>query len=198
MLDAAAAWPYLQLINATAEATGLPDASMDRIVILSVFDVTEQEQVLLEANRLLSHGGLMLVTGKHDTYHEDDHQAFIAERNAWLKEFPNHFTDLSVLFDASNPFGLVIEHGLAFNRRGDMGENNAVPLSRFAPERFYEYLLILRKAADASVEYAPEIACRISKTAYNLAARHGFADDVPGFFRWHKETYGEQVMPCES
>ena len=87
MINDATLYDYTSLHVATAEDSGYPDNYFDKIIMLGTFDVVDQEKSLTEINRILKKvGGFCLITGKNDTYCQDDEKAFIAERNARLKK----------------------------------------------------------------------------------------------------------------
>ena len=96
MVNDASNYEYISLHQSTAEETRYPDKFFDKVVSLGVFDVVNQEQAISELNRILRVGGVCMFTGKNINYYEDDTVAFIAERNAKLKQFPNKFTDVKL------------------------------------------------------------------------------------------------------
>ena len=145
MLDEASRYPYACLVNASGEETRLPTEYIHHAVCWASFDVMEQELALKELNRILRTNGLLLITGKNWRYHLDDECAFVAERNAKLKNFPNHFTDIASLFRNCGDYGFRIWKGYAFERRGDFGKGLLQDISAGPIDRFYEYLLVMRK-----------------------------------------------------
>jgi ubiquinone/menaquinone biosynthesis C-methylase UbiE len=80
---------YANLCNTlkVAKAEHLPFKGnfFDKIICWAVFDALLQREALLEINRVLKVGGIALITGKNDNYHDDDNKALIAEINARKK-----------------------------------------------------------------------------------------------------------------
>jgi len=191
MLEAAAGFPYLCLVEGRMEQTRLAGGTVSHIVSWATFDVVEQEQGLIEANRVLKPGGCLLVTGKNLAYRQDDQAAFVAERNAKLKGFPNHFTEVArILNGGSQEFGFQVADAFGFCRRGDMGEHRYLALGSADFGACYEYLLILRKTG-APAPHPPKIAHEFSATATARSMESGFGADVRAFFAWDKEQRGD-------
>lgn len=191
MLEEAAQFPYLCLVQGRMEETRLAGGSVDHIVTWATFDVVEQEQGLIEANRVLKPGGRLLLTGKNLSYRQDDQLAFVAERNAKLKDFPNHFTDVSLLLSgASSDFGFEITDAFGFSRRGDLGEHRYLEGAGVDFGACYEYLLILRKTG-LPAPHPPQIAHEFSATARARAAANGFGAELLSFLAWDKERHGD-------
>lgn len=142
--------PYQEVRQGTAEATGYPNGFFDFVFCWAVFDVVDHFDGLSEINRILKDGGRFLITCKTDSYHPLDVLAFKAEKNAFLKGFPNRFTNLEQLFRQIEVLGFEITEFVAFPRRGDMGllnykrQNLLKPLSGHSIE-CYEYLMIAKK-----------------------------------------------------
>jgi ubiquinone/menaquinone biosynthesis C-methylase UbiE len=186
ILETAANAGYTCLVEGRAEDTHLASVSVDKIVMWASFDVVEQEQTLVELNRILRPGGRLLLTGKNLSYRDDDELAFIAERNAKLKNFPNHFTDIAKLQQQCGQFGFAICLLKAFERRGDFGENRSIDLLSQALERFYEFVAILEKKADAYQVASHSVICdEFSNVARERARREGFDNRVTSYFRHH-------------
>ena len=182
--------PYSCLIQGKAEETHLANNFIDKIITWATFDVVEQESALIEANRILKHNSLLLITGKNSLYCKDDDKAFIAERNAKLKDFPNHFTDVSNLLSHSSQFGFSVIKAYAFEKRGDFGENRYKDILSTGINEFYEYLLILKKVD--TVSSAPDkFSNEYSRVAIALSRQHGF-EDVRTFFQWHRKSEQSQ------
>lgn len=185
-INSATQYPYSALIKGSAEDTNVARQSFDKVISWGVFDVVDQEKGFVEVNRIMRKDGLFLVTGKNDNYDEDDALAFVAERNAKLKDFPNHFTDVSLLAANIERYGFKVVHAFAFKRRGDLGENKLIPLDPAnISTTFYEFVLVLRKLKDIK---DPEFSfcAEFSKTATAMSARHQFKNPVD-FFKWHKQ-----------
>lgn len=180
MLVAASKFPYDCLFEASAEKTLAADNSFDHIVIWFAYDALNQEKSLVEFNRILKNGGRILLTGKNYSYDPVDELAFIAERNAKLKDFPNHFTDVLALRNSIEMYGFKINKAYAFQRRGDLGENKYIDISDRDLDPFYEFVLILEKTG-RPVNDAPFFAHEFSKVAEMYSKTAGY-DDVRKFF----------------
>jgi ubiquinone/menaquinone biosynthesis C-methylase UbiE len=189
-INAASVHPYVALVKGTAEETNFSGHSFSKIISWGVFDVVEQEQGFVEVNRILKQGGEFLVTGKNDKYSPEDNLAFIAERNAKLKDFPNHFTDVSLLIRGIDKYGFEVVNAFGFQKRGDLGENRFTKLYKDNLDSpYYEFLLILRKVTD--VQSAPFKFCsEFSKTA-EIKAKSGKFTNMREFFTWHKKNSNE-------
>lgn len=147
---------------ASAESSPYPDASFDKILCWGVFDLTDQTQALWEMARLLKTGGRLLLTGKHDDYHDDDSEALAAETAARRKGIPNHFTNWQAFTDLSLALGLKVVREWRFARRGDFMNDRPAPAS---DGRFYEWAVILSKErSPRSISPAPVIGVLTSRT----------------------------------
>jgi SAM-dependent methyltransferase len=184
-VEKASAQPYLEVRQGTAEATGYPDGFFDFVFCWAVFDVVDHVDGLSEINRILKVGGRFLVTGKGDTYNPLDILAFNAEKNAYIKGFPNKFTDLSRLCSQIGAFGFEPTDLITFPCRGDMGLlhykrqciDEIVDVSSGAAIDGYEYLMVARKIGPSSVylkEAIEPIDGPVSKTVKTLATNAGF------------------------
>jgi ubiquinone/menaquinone biosynthesis C-methylase UbiE len=175
-IERASAFKYDNLKVGPLEEMPFADSSFDKAFCWAVLDVTTQEKVFAETNRILKMNGVFLVTGKNDNYSMEDDVAFVAERNARLKDFPNHFTDIQFLIANIDVFGFKLLKGFIFEKRGDFGLAKALPLTNETINTpFYEYILILEKVKDNSSEY-PVICDMYSKTARLKANEAGFAN----------------------
>ena len=154
MINDAMSYDYTSLHVAKAEDSRCPNDYFDKIIMLGTFDIVEQEKSLAEINRILRMGGTCLITGKNSTYCKDDEIAFIAEKKARLKGFPNHFTNVRKLIRYLPVLGYSCESLNVFVRRGDFGNNKKIrytqgeAVSRHAD--FYEFSLLLRKVSNTS------------------------------------------------
>jgi SAM-dependent methyltransferase len=190
VLNEASKFPYSFLLKGSAEDTNIVGKWFDKIISWGVFDVVQQEQSLREVNRILKTGGLFLFTGKNVSYDMDDTKAFIAERNAKLKDFPNHFTDVSLLIKDSLKFGFEVVAAFAFKYRGDLGENRFIQLDlKKIGFDFYEFILILKKVEDISTNEI-QICFEYSNTAKAKAKENNFSN-VIDFFMWNKKVNNE-------
>lgn len=131
-----------QIKTAPAENQPFKDSTMNLIICWATFDATYQDKTLWEFQRLLTVGGLALITGKNDNYYKTDKKALIAEINARKKGHPNYFTDINFLEQNVKNFGFEIVKLFKFKRRGDFAHDENVNDNS---EKFYEYVLILRK-----------------------------------------------------
>ncbi len=121
------------------------DDYFDKVVCWGVFDACQQEKILLELFRVTKKDGKILLTGKNNTYFEEDEAAYVAEINARKKGHPNYFTDICDLMRQFRKRGIIIEEQRFFLRRGDFPKN---VYECDLPDRFYEWLFIIRKDKD--------------------------------------------------
>lgn len=187
-LREASQYPYYCLLRCSAENTPIVSCFFDTIIAWAVYDVVNQEIGLNEENRILKNGGKLLITGKNKSYYADDDLAFLAERNAKMKNFPNHFTDVYKLIENSELFGFEVLKAFGFPKRGDLGSNNHVDLLAEKPCHFYEYVLILQKIGPIT-RTRLKLAYEFSDNAVKLARKYKFSD-VSSFFAWHQEEFG--------
>jgi SAM-dependent methyltransferase len=165
MVNDASVFDYHSLHVASAEDTKFPDNYFDKIVVFGVFDVVEQEDSVMELNRILRTGGKCLITGKNINYYPDDEKALTAEKNAQMKNFPNHFTDVKKLLENIGKFGFMCNRLIAFRRRGDFGNNNKVIMSDTSEEFiFYEYCITLEKKTNIGEKVGLHFSERCSNT----------------------------------
>lgn len=118
------------------------DCTFDKIICFGVFDACNQEMVISELFRVLKGAGMLLVTGKNDTYFEDDDGARVAEVNARKKGHPNYFTDVHNLKKQLSAHNVEILEEYYFLRRGDFPNNKCTSI---LTEKFYEWAYILKK-----------------------------------------------------
>ena len=188
-INTAVKFPYLCLVKGSAEETNTPSGFFDKVIAWAVFDAVDQEKALIEQNRILKDGGYLLITGKNHNYKSNDNRAFIAERNARLKKFPNHFTNVEKLIKISNKFGFYVKKGYGFPMRGDGGRMVYFDLLNDKTKYYYEYILILEKKG-VSVNHNEKICDSYSTTVKKMAEDNGFGD-IDKFFNWHKAKYGD-------
>jgi len=140
--------------------------------------VVDHKKGFAEINRILKIGGKLLLTGKNDNYFSDDSLAHKAEKNAFLKAFPNKFTDLNAVLDNFQCLGFELEKLLVFPRRGDFGLLNFVdPVDNHSDNYIgYEYLIICHKVADQDSIGLESLnfESQFSKTAVEIAEKAGF------------------------
>lgn len=177
--------PYEKVRQGSAETTGLDNKFFDFVFCWAVFDVVDHKKGLIEINRILRDGGKFLLTGKNDNYHSDDELAFKAEKNAFLKGFPNKFTDLSVVLKNFKNFGIQLDKLYIFPRRGDFGLLNFSELSKDDNSKNigYEYVILGHKVADHEPAAVPNenLDGKFSKTAARMAVQRGSAGSAELF-----------------
>lgn len=179
----ASAQPYLEIRQGTAEATGYPDGFFEFVFCWAVFDVVDHVDGLSEINRILKDGGHFLITCEADNYDLQDVLAFKAEKNAFLKGFPNKFTNLALLCRQIGTFGFELTGLVTFPRRGDMGllnykRQNVGERERGSVIEGYEYLMVAKKVSTpggVQKDLSATLDGRFSATAKTLASRAGHA-----------------------
>jgi 2-polyprenyl-3-methyl-5-hydroxy-6-metoxy-1,4-benzoquinol methylase len=190
-INKAIQFDYRCLIQGKAEETHFASNFFDKILCWAVFDVVEQEKSLVEANRILKNGGRILISGKNNNYCDDDKSAFVAERNAKLKCFPNHFTDTNQLISNIKSYGFELVKSYGFERRGDTAINKHFPLDFQNAQPFYEYIIILEKIGSPIDLIQNQTIC----DEYSLNAKRMFEKakeaTIIEFFTFHKKTFGE-------
>ena len=177
--------PYKIVRQGSGEATGFPTGFFDFVFCWAVFDVVDHIQGLAEMNRVLKSGGKLLITGKNDNYFDDDILAYKAEKNAFIKGFPNRFTDLTAVLENFQNLGFKLDKLLLFPRRGNMGSLQLIEqrYKNQVESHAYEYLIFCQKTgehdADALVNVTLEH--QFSKTATVAAIKAGY-NSVKEFF----------------
>lgn len=170
---------YRGVHQGSAETTGFDKGFFDVVFCWAVFDVVDHLKGLAEINRILRTGGKLLLTGKNDNYHQNDSLAFKAEKNAFLKGFPNKFTDLRVVLNNFKTLGFQLDRLFIFPRRGDFGLLNFSEHSGDIDAEYVgcEYLILCHKIADQDGSVMPDedLAGKFSKTATRMAAQAGHA-----------------------
>jgi len=170
--------PYKEVRQGSAEKIGFDTEFFDFVFCWAVFDVVDHDLGLAEMNRVLKGAGKLLITGKNDTYFDDDTLAFKAEKNAFLKGFPNHFTDLVSLLNNLTSLGFSLDQLLLFPRRGDLGNLEYVNQSNEEIDAYYgyEYLILCHKIGEynSGTLIKNSLDNRFSKTATNMAIKAGF------------------------
>lgn len=145
-----------------SEDLPVPDEAFDIVVCFAAFDAMYQTDALIEMSRVSKKGGRVLLTGKNDNYHDDDDAALAAEKGARAKHHPNYFTDLAKLLDSINLFGFSVQIERFYPRRGDFVRGS---FTSKRPEKFYEYLLVLRKTSACAVDASFSISGEVSMTS---------------------------------
>lgn len=167
---------YIEAKVGSAENSTFKNNFFDKIFSWAVFDCVDHFKGLLEANRILKLGGKILLTGKNDNYFKDDSNAFVAEKNAYLKSFDNHFVDMNLFVNHIGKLGFKIEKLFIFPRRGDFGKliftEQDIVKNSF---QGYEYLMILEKIDNVqSIDYR-KLDASFSKTALKISKDQGFS-----------------------
>lgn len=175
----ASSFAYRNILVGTAEATGFDSKEFDLIFCWAVYDVVNHLRGLREMNRILKISGKLLLTGKNDNYFADDLLAFKAEKNAFLKSFPNKFTNLQNVLCGLTALGFKLDRLFMFRRRGDIGALKFVEqdIDKITDYVGYEYLLICHKISDESCDNSDDLRfdSPFSRTATKLAFRAGFS-----------------------
>uniref|UniRef100_UPI0040475C88 class I SAM-dependent methyltransferase n=1 Tax=Algoriphagus sp. TaxID=1872435 RepID=UPI0040475C88 len=159
---------YKNAAVGTAENSTFNNDFFDVVFSWQVFDVVDQLKGFVELNRILKIGGRFLVTGKNYNYFEDDSFAFKAEKNAFLKNFPNRFTKLNELNNNIGLLGFKINKLLLFDKRGDFGLLNYSEADLVQNDfKAYEYLLICEKTNN--ILSVPELLIESPFSAISIA-----------------------------
>ena len=178
---------YTDLKVCPAEKIDYEDEYFEKAICWGTFDLVSQEKTLTEINRVLKIGGRVLITGKNINYLNEDYLAFIAERNAKIKKFPNHFTDINKLINKLPNLGFEVHELLCFERRGDFGKNICKQNLINLKDPFYEYLLVLTKTQTSNLE-VEKFSYNFSKTAKTIFKNSGYKGSIINFFKWHSEN----------
>lgn len=178
--------PYVDVCVGSAEQTDFDRKFFDAVFCWAVFDVVDHKKGLAEMNRILKNNGKLLLTGKNDNYSLDDNLAYKAEKNAFLKEYPNRFTDLNAVLLNIKTLGFKLDKLLIFPNRGDMGLLKYIDQGDEIKDDYvgYEYLIICHKIAEQNINALEDITLEgsTSKTAMTMATQAGFAG-VKEFFK---------------
>ena len=126
------------------ENTSFHNDMFDKIICWATFECLDQNIALCEMIRITKIGGNILFTGKNIEYFDDDKLAYIAEKKALEKNFPNNFTDVDKLIKLLPSLGLKLILCRGFRYRGDFALNKFENLNIYN-NKFYEYILILKK-----------------------------------------------------
>lgn len=173
--------PYEVVRQGSAEDTGFDKDFFDLVFCWAVFDVVDHKKGLTEINRILKNGGKLLLTGKNDNYHCNDELAFKAEKNAFLKGFPNRFTNLSAILKNFNALGFQLDRLFIFPCRGDFGLLNFLDQSDDIKDEYigYDYLILCHKIADqdATAVLNGNLDGKFSRTAARMAVKSGSAGE---------------------
>ena len=171
--------PYREVCQGTAEHTEFDKEFFDVVFCWAVFDVVDHKKGFTEINRILKNGGKLLLTGKNDNYFPDDSLAYKAEKNAFLKEFPNKFTDVSAVLGNFQQLGFKLDKLYIFYRRGDFGLLNFIDQGDEARDSYvgYDYLVICHKIAESDIDgfHSINLEAPFSKTAVAMAVEAGFS-----------------------
>ena len=167
---------YVKIFNGTAENTGFANKFFDLIFSWQVFDVVDQFNALVECNRVLKLNGHILFTGKNNNYKMNDEFAFKAEKNAFIKKFPNRFTNLKILNKNIDKIGFKVIKLFLFPKRGDFGLlNYSEKDSNNENFECYEYLLICKKISELNnISGIDNLTSKTSLTSERIASQKGF------------------------
>jgi len=170
--------PYQEVCQGTAEHTEFDDEFFDVVFCWAVFDVVDHKKGFTEINRILKNGGKLLLTGKNNNHFPDDSLTFKAEKNAFLKGFPNKFTDLVVVLRNLQKLGFKLDKLFIFPRRGDFGLLNFVNQGNELLDNYLgsDYLIICHKISEQNAIglHGVNLEGPFSKTAIKKAAKAGF------------------------
>ena len=173
---------YIDVKVGDAENINFDDNYFDKIFCWAVYDVVDHYNGLLESNRVLKMNGKILLTGKIDNYFQDDINAFKAEKNAFLKSFPNHFVNMELLQNNIVELGFELEKLFIFPKRGDFGKLKYFEVKiPFEVIKGYEYLMILKKTKDINIKNYLKLDSPHSRTAKKLATKEGY-ESVTDYF----------------
>ena len=176
---------YKSLQVSSATKTNYSKDSFQLIFCWAVFEVLDPAKTLIEMNRLLSEGGHVVLTAKNDCYYNDDLLAFTAEKNAFLKDFPNSFINLPSMINSLHFFGFETEKLYIFNKRGDMGLAKYIEINNFELNEIkgYEFLLILKKTKNTRIStQKSNFSSKFSRTSKKIAINKGHSS-VDKLFR---------------
>lgn len=137
------------------------DNYFQSVFCCGVFDVTVQEKALSEMLRVLNCNGKLYISGKNDTYNEDDEDALIAEVNARRKSFPNSFTDVKKLREEIIGRGYILEKEMYYCYRRDYADNI---FKEQIPEKFYQWAWVIEKGKETKKELFDKFSSNYSKT----------------------------------
>ena len=182
--------PYSGVHVGAAEKTGHANEFFDLIFCWAAFDVISHAEGLCEANRILKKGGRLLFTGKSANYLINDALAFEAEKNAYLKGFPNRFSNLTAMQMEMHALGYEIIDFISFARRGDLGKMNYRrhdSLDAFLAHESccYEYLMIVKKISsleNKKINSEMNLDRPFSITAFRRSEEAGF-DSAAAYFK---------------
>jgi ubiquinone/menaquinone biosynthesis C-methylase UbiE len=85
-------WPRVEIIDATAEATTLPDASIDMVAAGRAFHWFDKERALAEFRRILKPGGWVALVSLGRAHDAAD-PAFLAQTQSFERLLIEHGTD---------------------------------------------------------------------------------------------------------
>ena len=177
-IEEAKKYNYKSLHVSSAAKTSFSNDTFHLIFCWAVFEVLDHVKTLIEMNRLLSMGGHVVLTAKNDSYSKDDLLAFTAEKNAFLKDFPNSFINLPSMINSLHFFGFATEKLYIFKKRGDMGLAKYIEINSFDLNEIqgYEFLLILKKNKNIrnSIQEI-NFSSKFSKTSKKIAMNKGYS-----------------------
>lgn len=134
---------YADVFQGESHEIPVKDSWLDLAVCWAVFDMCEQRGTLRELARVLSEGGVAIITGKSYAYSPNDVSGLNAEKAARKNGFKQHFVKVPEFLRAAQQLGLDCDRLLVFKARGHMAQGNHEEL---APSRiqsappFYEFV----------------------------------------------------------
>ena len=168
---------YIKVQKNSAENITFPKSFFDVVFCWAVFDIVNQCRSLKSIYKVLKKDGLAIITGKNDNYLITDELAFQAEKNAYLKKFPNNFTKLFDLINFSNNIGFKNIDLLLFKKRGDIGNLKYFRVKKISKNiKCYEFLLILKKTEIKKKLKSQNVilSSNISQTEYKKSKKNKF------------------------
>jgi len=179
---------YLDARVGSAENIPFASNFFNQVFCWAVFEIVDQTRTLIEANRVLIIGGECLISGKNYAYYENDEAAFIAEKNAFLKDFKQNFTNLDLMIDQLSLFGFKLKLKHHFAQRGDLAKTlrREDIVTDPSTNECYEFVVVLEKINEIDFKNFDSInqfSFDFSKTAKSRALSAG-STDIPSFFRY--------------
>ena len=155
---------YKSLNKCDSKKTLFHNNFFDFVFCAGLFDVIDQEETLIEINRILKKKGKVIFTGKNINYSEEDNLALRAEKNCHLKDFRLSFTDIELLIKKLSTYGFRLSLKSYFKKRGDFANN----ISAVSTDNFYEYLVLFEKTTDFAGDIPFKFSHHQSKTINKL------------------------------
>lgn len=180
MIKDARKYDYVSVKKGTTENIPYAENFFNFCISIGVFDIVNQENSLLEANRILKNGGKLLFTGKNINYSIEDELALTAEKKCIEKSFSLTFTDVLSLKECLSDYGFRLTKEIYFKKRGDFGNQEETN-----DNIFYEFILILEKISNPAYGTKPIFTSNISSTLMTAQIKSGL--DMDKFILNYKE-----------